>query len=226
MASVQYGTIVTEIKGKTQGHVFQGGNVGFVLRSKGYTAGNPSSARQVANRAMSVNAQAWRSLTSSERTTWETLATTWTFVNRFGVTYQGSGFQVFQSCNNMLLSIGEATISSAPSFVAPVDPGVLVVAPTAPLTLNLSWDNAGGSSQVANFYSPGPVSAGRNLNHLKWKKIVTRDIDSQTTVDIGLAYKAIFGALVGGQTIPIKMVTFIDTYPRAAFPQIQSGLVT
>jgi hypothetical protein len=108
MVQVKYGAIITEMKGKSGGSVFK----------ENYTAKsfqNISKPRQIFTDFNQITkprfaqlSQMWRELTNAQRIDWNDLATRWTFYNCFGVAYFGTGFQVFMTVNNNLVSVGLA----------------------------------------------------------------------------------------------------------------------
>lgn len=226
MARVQYGTIVTEIKGKNQGHVFQGGNVGFVLRSKGYTPGIGSTQRRKANANLSLFATLWRTLTGGQRTAWNALAPNWLFVNKFGQSYQGSGFQIFCSYNGYYNTINQAHVTSPGAPSAPPTLDFFSLAFSLAGTLDWEDSNSGDPGDYVSFYASAPVSPGRNKNHARYKLIATLPSDGAPSYDLTTAYTSVFGIPNIGQQIIIKQVSLRTTYPYPYYPTVESCIVT
>lgn len=226
MARVQYGTIVTEIKGKNQGHVFQGGNVGFVLRSKGYTPGISSRARNQANSNLTSQASAWRDLTDSQRDAWAAIAPDWLFYNKFGQAYQGNGFQIFCSYNTNLITLTFPPVST---------PGA-VASPTNPNTVDWEWTNADpaflvlGNTPVSYdaiaVFAAAPASAGRNSNHARYRLLFAGGIDGIEDFSLQSDYEAIFPAPQMGQRITIKAIFYNLNFPYPFYPSIRSTIRT
>lgn len=204
MARVQYGTIVTEVKGKVQGQVFQGGNVGFVLRNKGYTKGLSSPARSGANINLSSIASAWRSLSDSERQEWQDIVSLWIFYNRFGAAYEGTGYQVFNAYNILAIPYNGYLYLFPEAQEAAVDPGVKVLTITFPFTLVFSFDNALTNSNFIRVYASAPVSQGRNTNHPRLKFIGFLYTDAVDSFDITAMYLAVYRAPYLGERIIIR----------------------
>lgn len=225
MARVQYGSIVTEIKGKNQGHVFQGGNVGFVLRSKGYTKGLSSPARQRANTNLADNSREWRNLTDVQRAAWNALAPNWIFYNKFGVAYQGSGFQIFQSYNGNLINFNEVPVS------VPLTPD----SPPAPLVQSWSWDSlnpalyqrsgATDGNSFTNFYATAGYSAGRNSNNLRWSKIGYVQNCGTSPIGLASAYYSAFPEPAIGSKVSLKTIQYTDLFPYPYFETILTTTV-
>lgn len=131
MASVKYGGIVTEIKGKLGGTVFQksksGGtakNKGMHGKAKGFGRSTNSQtfgdATQKNQKRFASITKMWQALSSVQKSNWSSLATSWTFKNKFGEVYTASGYQVFCAANLNLGILGLPYIQDAPL----VHPGV------------------------------------------------------------------------------------------------------
>lgn len=219
MARVQYGVIVTELKGKIAGQVFQGGNVGYVLRNKGYTPGHSSPQRQQANRNLITNTTAWRLLSDAERAAWAAIVADWTFLDKFGNTYQGSGFQVYNSYNTTRISIGLSPLDTPLAVQSPTDPGEIVIVAEAMGALMVDWENAGGANDYITIFASPAISAGRNGNNVKLTKLFGGSINGLTNKDVYAEYAAIFGDLVLGSTIKVHAVFRDGRWPRNTFTQ-------
>jgi len=224
MCKVQYGAIITEMKGKIGGQVFQGGSVGKILRNKGYTPGLSSTARQGATAKLSANAKRWQTLSGANRATFNAIAASWPFVDKFGATYYGTGYQVYIAYQNILNSLGLANQANAGGVGSPTDPGTVLASSSAGPTLDLNWDNAGGASDYVSVFASAPLSAGQNNNHRRYKKVLSSDYNAITGVSFEAEYIAAFGQLVSGSIISVKWSFHKSTFPLAAFSG--SALVT
>ncbi len=213
MAKVKYGVIVTELKGKIAGQVFQGGNVGYVLRNKGYTPGFSSNARQAANRALIAGTQSWRSLDDSSRAAWAALASSWTFVDKFGQTYNGSGFQVFNSFNANRRSIGLAQVSEPSGIHVPTTFTDFIIDAVAPDGLEINWTTVGAANDYMVVYASPQFSAGQSGNYKKVTKIFGGTVNGISTLDLPDAYNALFGNLIVGMALNVTIIVRDGRYP-------------
>jgi len=68
MARIIYGAIGTEIRGKVGGTVFQGNKHGYTIKNKGLNTNNTSSRQRSMKSNIIAVTQAWRSLSSTQRT--------------------------------------------------------------------------------------------------------------------------------------------------------------
>lgn len=226
MARVQYGTIVTEIKGKNQGHVFQGGNVGFVLRSKGYTKGIGSNTRKAANNVLASNASRWRDLTDGQRAQWSALAPDWLFYNKFGAAYQGSGFQIFCSYTGNAQQLLNFGVTAPNPVASPTDPGTMSVESFNDGTLNVAWVTGFVAPTWITVFAAAPMSAGRNTNHPRVKFIARFEGNGDMALDIYAAFVAMYGVPQLGQRIVVTVKVFNFNFPYPFFVQNLTTITT
>ena len=122
MARIKLGAIVTDIKGKVGGHVFQKGRSSIIMRS------NPAKIIKARNQIDSGVGRAaprnklnfdkavkyWSQISLADRLSWSALIGVWQFKNSFGDSYNGTGYQIFIAANLNLLVLGKSMISEAP----------------------------------------------------------------------------------------------------------------
>ena len=227
MARVQYGTIVTEVKGKVQGQVFQGGNIGFVLRNKGYTKGLSTFRRSTANSFMVYAATQWKTLNDAQRQSWIDQAPYWPFYNKFGAPYVGSGFQVFMAYNTYKVQFGDTEVTpSAPAVVTPPKPGVKVVTYSIGSGLVLSWDNETDVDTWIDIFASAPVSQGKNDNYPRLKKLATFFFGPYTELDLTSLYTPVFGVPSIGQRVIIRSIFREYEWQAPYFQSNNSAIVT
>jgi hypothetical protein len=115
MASVKYGSIITDIKGKLGGNVYQGGPYGPIIRSnfKGSTAKNyvPTST----NLELNSLAIAWNSLTIDDKNTWSTNSYLYPVKDKFGNNITLSGYACFVMLNYPLLVLNASLNTQCPT---------------------------------------------------------------------------------------------------------------
>lgn len=146
MAVVKYGAIVTEIKGKVGGSVFQGGRSGGIIKNNGYRlvksirGGDLKRLQggQIARTNFSIVTKSWASLTEVQRSNWDALLGVWTFINKFGDVYNGTAFQIYTAVNINRLILEEILLSDAPIKANATDPVITV----ADYSLGGTWDIA------------------------------------------------------------------------------------
>lgn len=204
MARVQYGTIITEIKGKIQGQVFQGGNVGFVLRNKGYTKGLSTPRKQGANNVIIAASGYWSQLNDTERGEWETAAPTWVFYNRFGAAYTGSGYQFFMAFQCLYFNYWGFFEPTPPAVVVPTDPGTKSLGFSISTGLELSWANNGGANDIAVFFASAGISPGRNANYVRLKRLGAVSVNGIDSYDLTTLYTNVYNYPIAGQRVVVR----------------------
>ena len=226
MARVQYGALVTELKGSIAGSVFQGGNNSLVLRNKGYRKGTSSLLRTAANAGLIAQATRWRSLTAGQRATWEAMVANWPFIDSFGNSYIGTGYQVFNAYNSALVRMGELVVNT------PSIPGVFtpLVGVDCGWALSSSYSVGFGgttpNSQIINVFASAPMSPGRNTNNLKWK-YVSQENSQLTDESNGPGeYVNIFGLPPVGAQVAFRVDVRAVDFPKLNQSVITSCIVT
>lgn len=229
-AQVKYGAIITDLKGSVGGHTFKGTAMGGVMQTKINRAAAGKSGGKITKadagrlinpkRDMATNARAWRSLSASERLTWINAAPNFPFVNKYGETYTGSGFQLYMQCNNNLLAIGESAIAEAPPVETIDDMPAFTIAPVGGSVFSINTAAPIPAGYTVTVYAAFNQSAGRNYEPGRMKAIA--QIDSTTILPYNLdsAYIAVFGPIpIGGVIWWSAKITKADA-GRAGTPYI------
>jgi hypothetical protein len=204
-ASVKYGSIITDMKGKIGGHVAKGGVSGGILQTKASPPRSTSASgkltkadagkviRPQAN--TSTNAGLWRNLSGSQRDAWIAAAPNYPFLNKFGLPYTPSGYQLYMSVNNNMLAIGEAALNVPPE-VSDIEPTPsFTVTDGAGPGLSLLWTGTIPSGYTGVLYASVSQSTGKTLDRGRLKAIALIPDSVGATLDITTAYVAVFGSL-------------------------------
>ncbi len=225
MARVQYGVIVTELKGAIGGSIFQRGNNSMVLKNKGYRKGTSSLSRQLANVNITSQAFRWRLISDANKAAWVAIQEAWTFTDKFGNTYIGSAYQIFVSYNSLLLTNGQ-TVLSAPNTVY-LYTTLVFNRPEWSLAigLSISWTILAAQSQFVQVYMSPPMSQGRSINNCRYKLVGVVDSSILLEYDTTAVYIAFFGMPSFGSKIAVKLVSMPDVYPRVQQTYIDSLVV-
>lgn len=226
MAQVKYGSIITEIKGKVGGTTFQGGRTGGLMKNKGKVfvrgwdrvpiGAGSSGTTQIAN--FSKVTKYWSQITTEQRNSWSGLVGIWTFVNKFGDTYNGSSYQIFCAANINRLSLGLTMLASAPVFNAAFDPDWSFTDYSIAGDFQQTIGNAAAVGQNVFNQLSFFTSPTKSLNK-------TRIIGSDTNTILGTgttSVKAIIQGAFGGNP-PLGSIFYITKwfcwadYPKAQF---------
>lgn len=168
MASVSYGAVITELKGKVGGTVFQGSITGGVMKNKPSFKGLITTDSAIQKRSFTQITSLWKTLTAIQVADWEALRPTWLFTDRFGNSYQGSAFQVFNSYNLNRLYINRSPVTTPGAPIALHNMGVATVV-VYQIGLNeLAWANPLPVNYYYRFEVMQPVSPGVRSTHKSW----------------------------------------------------------
>ena len=225
MASVQYGALITALKGNIGGQTFQDGNVSKVLRNKGYRKGKKSTLRQTVTARLISQVVRWRLISQSDRNAWGAASGDWPFTDKFGNTYYGSGYQYFSACNIANVSIGETPLNTppAPISIETITPS----APTLQTGVEADWNITTTTTQpqIVQCYASAPMSPGRSGDNVAYKYIGQFDSSLADQLVDNTVYQSLFGWPPADSLVMFKMVVRVIGFPRAAQTVIQRCIV-
>ena len=195
MAKIKYSALVSDMRNKLNGSVLSKNRYGSYVRNK-VTPVNPQTQyQQEVRQRLGSLSQTWRTLSTRQRNGWSELAKSTPFTDIFGDTKHLDGKAFFIKLNSNLLSIGQATISSAP-----------VLGEIPPLALDSVI--ASTENDLSVTIDPAVVPAGFTLKvfstpvlpaQINFVKNRYRDLGAATVVggaaDISAAYADRFGAI-------------------------------
>lgn len=229
MASVQYGVVVTEIKGKVGGSVFQSSAAGFSLKNKG--KGMHGKAKGYAQRHdgthvpqqgnFSQVTKAWGLLSDTERNTWNALVGSWTFINKFGNTYNGSAYQIFCAANLNRLSLGLSLLSNAPAINPAENPMLSYSDFSVSGDFTETMANTDAIGMYMFFQGSYFTTPTKSINKVRIAGSAVRSFSTTTPTSRKAAIVAGFG-----QMPPVGAVFYIKAwfcwadYPQAQFYQV------
>jgi hypothetical protein len=119
MALVKYGTIVTEIKGKVGGQVFQRCGQSLSMRNTGPRIYTQSQQKSLSMNVMSQVSSQWRGLTTAQKTNWYNVASSYPTFDKFGNPIVLSGYQLFIMLNKRMRLAVHSYALTASSYAPP-----------------------------------------------------------------------------------------------------------
>lgn len=215
MAVVKYGSIVTEIKGKVNGQVFQKGNNGLILRTRAYSQGRTSQVFTKAKNNMSTIARLWASIDIVSQGMWTAAAPDWPFYDKFGNAYVGSGYQYFVAFNTLLLTRGLATVTMPQPVVANEANTVNVVSASYSGTYDLYMNNVYSQFGSMVIRASPPSSGSKAYGAYKLKTLHTFGTNGAIVFSFKGYYFQRFGLPNTGSYFACECI-----YRNDAFPQL------
>jgi hypothetical protein len=140
MARVQYGSIITDIKGSIGGLTFQSSGNGKIVRQRPYQRKQPNAAQSTYNNEFLGVTSYWRLLSGANKDAWAVFAADNNFTDRWGSVKTLTGYQWFHLCNNNRALMGLNYLQS------PVTPMATLAVP--------SYDAYFNSNEVAIEFDP------------------------------------------------------------------------
>ncbi len=192
MARVQYGSLITELKGSIGGTTFQVNSSGNVAKNKvnRVQGGYPYQIAPKFN--FSYISDYWNALSVEIKSEWNAFAAAQEIIDRWGTGKFLTGYQLFLSLQSNLLLIDQPLLVSPPIFSSSVAVPVFSVTLSyteISVTFDPSFDHTGYSLLI--FASP--VSRSLSLANRKSIRLVSYISSGiSETIDITAAWSAYF----------------------------------
>lgn len=204
-ALILFGGGVSELRGSIGGTVFSRNSSGAYARNRTKPV-NPNTTKQNMVRVLfSTVAQHWRTMSESDRLTWNTLSPTFTRLNRLGQSIPLTGFQLFQKCNSNLKSCGHAIVNVIGDVSTPVQQLVddIILAWGASQMEIQAEDGAVASDCFVRVYATAPRSAGSKFagpSEYKLIKVLATG-DDFNSYDLYNDYVSVFGTYTAANLV-------------------------
>jgi len=212
-AKIQYGALVTELKGKIGGTVFQSGRYGFQARNKPQAFRNPSVTQSHIRGVILTISKNWRTLTQAERDSWDAVAPSWPAVDAFGNPMLLTGYNVFCKCNFWRWNLANTIDAngSLPELIwVPTSVTLDIQEALAKVEISYAPDPVDNNTTVL-VYTAGQVSAGRTSPPSQMAILGTIADGTASPVDFGSDYKQKYGAVpTAGNRIFIGLQSISD----------------
>ena len=193
--------------GSYQGITSSRNRYGQYVRTRA-TPVNPGSGSQGTVRGrMSVNAAAWRALTSGQIAGWESLGSQMVRTDALGQSYALNGFSAYVSVNNNNLAAGNAVVSDAPALITPSTVETVTITLTSSSFSIAYTPTPLGAGQRLFVYASPQRSAGRSYEN-DLRLVHVSAAAAASPANVLSAYTARFGAPVTGNRIFLAIAVY------------------
>lgn len=203
-AVIQYSGLITQIKGKMRGAIFQSGAGGQIMRSAKNFNRKTSGTFAKAKFNTGTAARAWAGLTAAEQAAWQAQAANYMATTRFGEKRQPSGYHLFmkQNISSLRVTANIITTPKAPVGVSVYTMDNVFFSPGPLLFINSS----GGINvdEAVIWEACPPFRNGKKPGNGQWKIINIEYGSAGSPTNMTVEYKAIFGALPPGAAIWVR----------------------
>jgi hypothetical protein len=207
MARITYSGIATEINGSVGGTTFQKNAYGYSVKNKANMIKPNTELQQFQKLALSVAISAWKSLSSAQRSNWDSWAATYPQYAKHNSSSVLSGFNVFvRHAIPLLIAHGlSEPLDVTPEFNSyPIDTCTIVItAAGGVLTLTPTWVTHDETLTV-NFYASRPVQPSVNFIGTA-TRFVGSNGNLNEAINITSKYVSAYGAIPS-----VGQVLFID----------------
>lgn len=220
MASIRLSGLITGLKGKLQGSIFQMGPNGVLMRTNRNFNKVNSAPWSIQKTNMQATSSRWGTIDESQKLGWATKAEQFPTTDKYGNVRYPSGFELFCRLNRNMQSISEAPIENAPDAV-PFDTII-----TATLswfdgsTLNFTQDIAVPDGEILLLYAAKPKRKGRKIGVGPYRLLMTLVPEDDLTTNVYTAYNAIYPNLSDALNLAVKYVRVNQTNGQNNFAQV------
>lgn len=213
MASIKFGNIIVDMRGKISGNVYSKNKGGAYSRVR-VVPSNPQTTAQSGVRAsFTALSQAWRALSATERLSWNQGVSNYARVNRIGDSHNLSGNSLFVSLNKNLADVGLAQIDSCPAPESVESVTVSVASSdNSDQTVTLTLGAIVPANTSLKLFMTEALSAGVASPGTKLRQIASYGSGDAAALAPTSAYLAKFGTVgAAGSKIFYKIVPVNET---------------
>lgn len=196
MASIKFGNVVVDMRGKISGNVYSKNKGGAYSRVR-VVPNNPQTVYQTAKQSILTSlSQAWRGLTAANRLSWTRAVDNYKRINRIGGQILLSGNALYVSLNKNLADVGISANAAAPApeSVDTVTVSTFVMDTTAQ-TAVLTLGGAVPANTSIKIFMTGTLSAGINSPGTKLRQLTYASATDGPGITLTTEYLARFGAI-------------------------------
>lgn len=226
MASVKYGALITDIKGKIGGTVFQGSASGAVAKSGDWFDKSKALTKADAGRIIPTQlntatvAGIWRSLTAVQKASWVTGAVNYPAYNRFGEAYTPSGYQVFMALNFQVYQLTGAVLYECPVPVTINPMPAFAIAQPDLTHLNLSWTGSIQTDCNIRVEATQPMAFGNQPKNSFFKAIQELPDSTTSPQNLFAAYSVVYGSFPINAAIYFRFTSISTTTGQKGIPVV------
>lgn len=220
MAKIKWSGIgIVDGRGKINGTVLSKNRGGAYARVK-VTPSNPRSvAQQFVRSNLAFLAQKWRTLTEQERDSWGAQVQNYTRTDIFGDIKTPTGYNLFMRINTALRDASTELFFNIPAPAIDVA-GVMITnfsANADPEGMSISVFSEEESNGYLLIDASPMLSAGVNSAGTRYKRIKNMevlDFSDLNSIDILDDYKTVYGDLVEGQKVFVRITVMMSNGQR------------
>lgn len=233
MALIQYGALVSAIKGSINGTTFSNNSAGTITKNRLTGRRSLTTSQSGALSFSKIITIAWNDLTPLQKLDFNNYASLHIFVDRYGVTKTLNGFQWFKIlCYNSYYFTGNL-ITSPPAYsTSPVLPSFSLTLGVTKIQLDWSIPIDTGTTNIFMFSTP-PIRATSNLFLSAYRLTSLNGLDVSSSFDFtskweqthGLNYASIASDAklnINVLVVPVNAVSFVSGLGVSNFGSINT----
>jgi hypothetical protein len=225
MGRIVYSALVENIRGSIGGTTFQKNAYGYTVKKKPNIIRPASTLQNNAKARLTRAVKAWRQITATERSNWDSWASANPQYAKHNPSSQLSGYAAFVKYNSLHAFIASGLVTD-PYFVVPADDtGVPTVANSAG-TLNLLLNSSTADGDwLFLVYLSRLTTDTQNFIGTKTRFMAISANDETSAINITSAYSSVFGSIPStGSKVAMDFQLIGTSYPIVQAKQ--SSIIT
>ena len=217
MALVQYGSIVTNMKGKLGGHYFTNGLSGSCVSTtprqpknvatKAYaTSGGATSSKAVVSYTLLYVIRSWKNVSAANKLAWQAAAPNFPTVNKLGVPTKPSAYHCYIHINYRYFIIHGSLLSSPPAVQIGVVPQQITINTLSSSSVIINFSPAVPTGYLCYLRATASISPGVKPAVGQWVTIDYLSSSSTGNINVTSQYAARFGNPITGNTVWFEVV--------------------
>ncbi len=219
MGLVKISGLLSNLGGKFSGSVIQGGKSGLIMRNNNWQAPKQFPKWQAQKASFAVLSQTWRTLTQVQRDAWAAIVASYPATNRFGDSYDPSGFQLYMTLNGTLEAAGQTLLLVPLPPAAVHDVGAVTLDLDGALTLQVTITNVLGANDGIQITASRPQSQGRAFRDGSLSSMIFSSLPATTIFNIETEYLAQWGDYPSGSRIIARVESIREDTGQSGNPQ-------
>lgn len=204
MALIKPSGLVTSFSGKLGGSILAQGKNGNYIKQNAYSQQPYTPGQSVRRTKMGLITQIWRTLSPTERASWQGEIVNYPYIDRFGDTQYYTAFQLFNKLNLNLQVANITANTTAPTF-SPVALGGIDLFFPLPLNIMLEVTPTAANTTISIFMAPQSASSLIPKSSTFRQVLQTAGTGVEVYEILNSAYTDVFGALVIGNYVFCKI---------------------
>ncbi len=194
MARIIYSAIVENIRGSIAGTTFQGNKHGYTVKKKPNIVNPRTNSQALRKAGLSAATRAWRDLSTADRNSYNSYASTYPQYAKHNPSSQLSGYEVFVKWQALRFVLS-GNIADTPSFTQPAADSITYALKRDGAAFEITVSGSDGSGDwILAFFMSRPFTVSQNFIGSRTRYISNED-NTNGDKTVTSQYTSVFGSV-------------------------------